>query len=64
MGVQEVRWDKGGKVRTGDYNCLSVEKKRKPFVNMIFVHYRIVSAFKRVEFVSNRVSYSSERSLV
>jgi len=20
MGVQEVRWDKGGKVRVGDYN--------------------------------------------
>jgi hypothetical protein len=29
-----------------------------------FVHHRIVSAVNRVEFVSDRVSYSSERSLV
>ena len=36
MGVQEVRWDKGGIVRAGDYNCFSVEKKLKPFGNIIF----------------------------
>ena len=29
-----------------------------------FVHHRIISAVKRVEFVSDRTSYSSERSLV
>jgi hypothetical protein len=28
----------------------------------LFVHHRIVSAVKRVEFVSDRISYSSERS--
>jgi len=21
VGVQEVRWDKGGTIRAGDYNC-------------------------------------------
>jgi hypothetical protein len=29
-----------------------------------FVHYRTVSAVKRVEFVDDRISHSSERSLV
>ena len=29
-----------------------------------FVHHRIVSAIKRVEFFSDRVSHSSERLLV
>jgi len=28
----------------------------------LFVHHRIVSAVKRAEFVSDRISYSSERS--
>ena len=28
VGVQEVRWDKGGTVRAGDYN-LYMEKKMK-----------------------------------
>jgi hypothetical protein len=27
-GVQKVRWDKGGMVREGDYNC-SMEKETK-----------------------------------
>jgi len=26
MGVQEVRWDKGGKVRAGDYNFFCGKK--------------------------------------
>jgi len=26
VGVQEVRWDKGGTVRAGDYNIFSMEK--------------------------------------
>jgi exonuclease III len=27
VAVQEVRWDKGGTVRAGDYNFFSVEKE-------------------------------------
>jgi hypothetical protein len=44
-----------------------MEKETKiiNFEQDFFVHHRIVSAFKKVEFVSDRaVIYSSERSLV
>ena len=57
MGVQEVRWDKGGTVRAGDYN-FSMEREMKitSWEQDFFVHQRIASAVKRVEFVSDRVS--------
>ena len=52
MGVQKVRWDKGGTV-------FSMEKETK--INQlgtgIFLHQRTISAIKRVEFVGDRVSY-------
>ena len=57
-GVQEVRWDKGGTVRAGDYN-FSMEKETKVIIweQDFFAHHRILSAVKRVQFVSDRVSY-------
>ena len=55
MGVQEVRWDKGDRVRAEDYNFLY--GKRNELGTEFFVHHRIVSAVKRVEFVSGRMSY-------
>jgi len=62
VGVQEVRCDKGGAVRAG-VNFFFGRKETK-IINWerLFVHHRIVSAFKRTEFVSDRISYSSERS--
>ena len=58
LGVQEVRWDKGGTVRAGGYNCFYGEgKKNHQLGTGFFVHHRIVSAVNRVEFVSDRVSY-------
>ena len=37
VGVQEVRWDKGGTVRAGDYNFFLWKKKQKSSVgNRIF----------------------------
>jgi exonuclease III len=58
VGVQEVRWDKGGTVRAGDYILFLWKRKRKSSVgNRIFVRHRLVSAVTRVEFVSDRILY-------
>ena len=58
--MQEVRWDKGGTVRAGDYNFFYGKRNENhQFGTGLFVHQRISSAVKRVEFVSDRVSYTS-----
>ena len=58
VGVQDVKWDKEGRVRTGDYSLFLWKRKRKPSVaNRIFVHHRLISTVKRVDFVSDRMSY-------
>ena len=49
---------KGGLERAGDYDFLTAkETKIINWENDFFVHHRIVSAVKRVEFVSDRMSY-------
>ena len=55
MGIEKVRWDM---VRTGDYNFFYEKgNKNHQLGKGFFVHHRIVSAVKRVEFVSDRVLY-------
>ena len=49
VGAQEVRWDKGDKVRARDYNFFYGKGNEKLSIgNRGFVHHRIVSAVKRV----------------
>jgi exonuclease III len=58
VGVQEVRWDKGGTVRAGDYNFLYGKGNEiHQLGTEYFVHQRLAPAVKIVEFVSDRVSY-------
>jgi len=58
VGVQEVRWDKGGTVRAEDYKVFYRKgNENHQFGTGFLVHHRIVSAVKRVEFVSDRLSY-------
>ena len=53
VGVQEVRWDKGGTVRAGDYNFFYVKgDENHQLGTRFFVHQRMASAVKRVEFVN------------
>jgi exonuclease III len=56
--VQEVRWDKVGTVRAGDYTFVYGKGNESHQLGTGFVvHQILVSAIKRVEFVSDRMSY-------
>jgi hypothetical protein len=60
VGVQDVRWDKGGTVRAGDYTFVYGKGNESHQLGTgFFVYHIIVSAIKRVEFVSDRMLYTS-----
>jgi len=56
VGVQEVGWDKGKKVRAGDYKFCLWTRKENYQLGTGFL-YTTVSAVKKAEFVSNRMLY-------
>jgi hypothetical protein len=58
VAVQEVRWDKGGTKPAGKYTFFYGKKNENHGLGTDFsVHKRIISAVKRAEFVSDRMSY-------
>ena len=56
--VQEVRWDKGGTTRAEDYTSKYAKGNENHKLGAgFFVQQRMVSAVKRVEFVTDRTLY-------
>jgi hypothetical protein len=59
VGVQEVRWDRGGTEPAGEYTLFYGKgNENHEICTGYFAHKRIISAVKRVEFVSDRMSYT------
>jgi hypothetical protein len=58
VGVQEVRWETGGTERAEDYTFFYGQGNWDHQLGTgFFIRKRMVSAVRRVEFISNRMSY-------
>jgi hypothetical protein len=58
VGVQEVRWDRGGTEPADEYTYVYRKGNENHEMGTGFlVHNRIISAMKSLEFVSDRMSY-------
>jgi hypothetical protein len=57
VGVQEFRWESGGTELAGEYTFFYGKRDENNGLGTVFfVHKRIISAVKRVEFVMIRMS--------
>jgi hypothetical protein len=58
VGVQEVRWDTSGIERAGEYTSFYGKgNENREFGKGFYIHKRIMSAVKRIEFASNWMCY-------
>jgi hypothetical protein len=58
VGVQEVRWDRGGTEPAGEYTFFYVKGNENHELGTVyFVHKRIISAVKTEVSLSDRMSY-------
>jgi hypothetical protein len=58
VGVQKVRWEKGGTERAEEYLFLYGQGNGDHQLGTgFFIHKRTLSAVRRVEFISDRMSY-------
>jgi hypothetical protein len=58
VGLEEVRWEKGGTEKAEDYTFFYGQKNGDYQLGTgFFVQKRIVSASRRVEYISDRTSY-------
>jgi len=57
VGVEEVRWDKGGTVRAEGYNFFNGRGNENHQLGIgFFVRHKILSSVKREEFIGDRLS--------